>query len=293
MNTQSIRNLYSKRQDATSIRVKVNNELCAMIITRMGWYEIGKTNGGKSTIFLKILVKLYKEKAKTQNTEFVGTDLAILKEEFKNDEQVERITFDLIDSIVPYVPIFILLKQEENRCTRKFEALIKTIPLYKEWGCNINGFATSQRLFGAVLAVAGDLKNYSLPSHLHRRFSTGFTKYGKQKKCKGLSGAESKQFKLLTDTKNKKDFEWTRLRELNDKKNKPIVMGYDGKKRAIIWAAGKSLMQFNKEYRAIYDKRKADGLERGWTKGHAHGCAVEYIGKRFLTNLWIASQEIE
>lgn len=293
MNTQSIRNLYSKRQDSTSIRVKVNNELCAMIITRMGWYEIGKTNGGKSSIFLKILVKLYKAKLKTGNTEFVGTDLEILKEEFKNDEQVEKITFDLIDSIVPYVPIFILLKQEENRRTREFEKLIKTVPLYTEWGCNIDGFATCQKLFGAVLAVSGDLKNYSLPSHLHRRFSTGFTKHGKQKKCKGLSGPETKQYNELKKKEDKKNFEQLRYTELNDKKNKPIVMGYDGKKRAIIWSIGKILMQYNKEYRAIYDKRKAEGLERKWTKGHAHGCAVEYIGKKFLTNLWIASQEIE
>jgi hypothetical protein len=45
----------------------------------------------------------------------------------------------------------------------------------------------------------------------------------------------------------------------------------------------------NPEYRAIYDRAKADGLAKGWTKNHAHMHGHRLIGKQILKELWIAA----
>jgi hypothetical protein len=44
-------------------------------------------------------------------------------------------------------------------------------------------------------------------------------------------------------------------------------------------------------YRPLYDSKKAEYLERGWTRGHADNAAVRFITKRFLRDLWVAARE--
>jgi hypothetical protein len=45
-------------------------------------------------------------------------------------------------------------------------------------------------------------------------------------------------------------------------------------------------------YREIYDETKAKYLAReGFTKGHAHNCALRRMGKELLRGLWLASGE--
>lgn len=42
--------------------------------------------------------------------------------------------------------------------------------------------------------------------------------------------------------------------------------------------------------RDVYDARREETKDRGWTLGHAHADALRIVGKRFLIELWVAAR---
>lgn len=124
-----------------------------------------------------------------------------------------------------------------------------------------------------IIGEAGDLSNYTNPAKLWKRFGVAVLDRVRQG---GLSkGASAEQW---------------------------IEHGYNRKRRSVLWTIGDSLMKANGKtgkYKQIYNERKKfkmKELKKEWIAngkkakdfkpGHAHNCAVRYMTKRLLVDLW-------
>ncbi len=124
-----------------------------------------------------------------------------------------------------------------------------------------------------IVGEAGDLSNYANPAKLWKRFGVAVLDGIRQGGLPKGSPAE----------------QW-------------IEHGYNKKRRSVLWNISDSLMKTNGKtgkYKQVYDEQKkfkmktlkkkwiADGNKAAKFKpGHAHNCALRYMGKRLLRDLW-------
>ena len=125
----------------------------------------------------------------------------------------------------------------------------------------VRGFGTTG--FAQIVGEAGDLAGYANPAKLWKRMGLAVAADGK---CQRKS----------TDPET------------------AAAMGYNPRRRSIMWRIGDSLLKGNKDgYREMYLSRKAMELERlpadeKGRKMHAHRRAQRYVEKRLLRDLWRA-----
>lgn len=147
----------------------------------------------------------------------------------------------------------------EENCLKAMERLVRKLPAH--------GFMLATRGFGArsfarIIGEAGALHLYAGPAKLWKRLGVA------------VIGGE-------------------RQRKYADK-DLAVIHGYNPRRRSVSWVAFDSLLKAQGtgedagRYRAYYDRKKAEYLERGWTKIHAHRAAARYSEKKLLRNLWKA-----
>ena len=147
----------------------------------------------------------------------------------------------------------------EENCLKAMEKLARKLPAH--------GFMLATRGFGArsfarIIGEAGALHLYAGPAKLWKRLGVA------------VIGGE-------------------RQRKYADK-DLAVIHGYNPRRRSVSWVAFDSLLKAQGtgedagRYRAYYDRKKAEYLERGWTKIHAHRAAARYSEKKLLRNLWKA-----
>lgn len=108
----------------------------------------------------------------------------------------------------------------------------------------------------AIVGETGDIGSYSNPAKLWKRM--------------GLAVFDGKAQRRTTDA------------EL------AIEMGFNPRRRSVIWNVGDSLIKSGGKYKLIYDQRKTfeHGKNPEMSKLHAHRRAKRFMEKRLLLDLW-------
>jgi hypothetical protein len=146
--------------------------------------------------------------------------------------------------------------KEEKALTK----LAEQLPI-SEWVRGVKGFGILN--LGLIIAETGDLSNYSNPGKVWKRMGLALVEGERQRMKAGADMA--------------------------------LLHGYSPRRRAVAWNLSDCLIKQNGadgEYKALYAAKKAEYMEREWTKIHAHKAAQRYMGKRVIRDLWRAWRDL-
>jgi len=80
----------------------------------------------------------------------------------------------------------------------------------------------------------------------------------------------------------------------SDRPVKGEKLGYNKRLKTTMFLVGKSLLQYNQEYRVLYDESREMYAERAdWPPIRQHRAALRRMIKRFLAHLWLVWRGIE
>lgn len=238
-----LKELQSLRKAAIRMQIKMNNG-CQALVARFIGYQPNMTKKERDEVWDKagkIVHRVERNKPIDENFDCV---ISFIKQNQNARSGYDAYRDDIQEQMVE---------------------LVSSLP-YTEWFASMRGF--SELALARILGESGDLKNYSNPGKLWKRFAlhvyNGYapSSYGVSDWVDGYVPSKK---------------EWIEISNV-------------AQRRAEIY----SIIQVgvvqcrNPEYRTVFDERKTYEKERNpeIRDGHAHKRAHRYVAKRLLRDLW-------
>lgn len=165
------------------------------------------------------------------------------------------------------------MKKEEKRLAREYGKIVKELPIYKEWLCNIHGIG--EDIAGQIIGMLGDISKFEKISNLWSYCGYGIY----DGKVQGLKKGQKHNYN-------------TRMRCLF---YKLVTNGFIMHKKESYY--GKLYDEFKRLDREEHPEKVKNGTKSGpkynYTDMHIHLRAIRKVAKVFLKDLWLVWRDLE
>jgi len=171
--------------------------------------------------------------------------------------------------------VFKSMKKEEGRIKREYAKIVRELPIWKEWLCNIHGIGEDAT--GQIIGRLGDISRFERISKLWSYCGYGLY----DGKVQGLKKGQKHNYN-------------TKMRSLM---YKIVTNGFIMHKKDSYY--GQLYDKFKKELREQYPepidnpKYNGKGYKKLYTDMHIHLMAIRKVAKVFLKDLWIVWRSLE